>query len=220
MFGFRMLVMIAALALLLCACSQKPGIDYAGPVAEWRDYGGDKGGLKFSPLTQINRANVNGLEIAWEHRSGDWSEGGRDVSKTVFQVTPLVVGDTLYYCTPYNRIFALDAESGRERWVFDPAIRTKKLRTFYAPNCRGVSYWADSQPGPDATCRERIFEGTMDSELIAVDNTLWSGRVADLRVNDESTRAIRAFNRKLHRDRRVDIALLPIGDGLTLALKR
>ena len=161
--------MVAALALLPCACSQKPGIDYAGPVAEWRDYGGDKGGLKFSPLTQINRVNVKGLEIAWEHRSGDWSEGGSSVSKTVFQVTPLVVGDTLYYCTPYNRIFALDAESGKERWVFDPAIRTKKLRTFYAPNCRGVSYWADPRPGPDETCRERIFEGTMDSELIAVD---------------------------------------------------
>ncbi len=56
--------------------------------------------------------------------------------------------------------------------------------------------------------------------LIAVDNTLWYGRVADPRVRDADTRAIRAFNRTLHRDRRVEIALVPVGDGLTLALKR
>ena len=67
---------------------------------------------------------------------------------------------------------------------------------------------------------ERCLELVRRGGLIAVDNTLWSGRVADLRVNDESTRAIRAFNRKLHRDRRIDLALLPVGDGLTLALKR
>ena len=165
----RAFLAFATLTLLTTACSDKPGIDYSGPVAEWRDIGGDKGGLKYSPLTQVNRANVKGLKVAWVHRSGDWSEATDGNSKTVFQVTPLVVGDTLYYCSPYNRIFALDAESGKERWVFDPAIRNRKLRGFYAPNCRGVSYWADPQPGPDEACRERIFEGTMDSELIAVD---------------------------------------------------
>ena len=67
---------------------------------------------------------------------------------------------------------------------------------------------------------ERCLALVRRGGLIAVDNTLWSGRVADLRVNDESTRAIRAFNRKLHRDRRIDLALLPVGDGLTLAFKR
>ena len=56
--------------------------------------------------------------------------------------------------------------------------------------------------------------------IIAIDNTLWYGRVIDRRDQSVDTRAVRAFNRKLHRDRRVDIALVPIGDGLTLALKR
>jgi predicted O-methyltransferase YrrM len=56
--------------------------------------------------------------------------------------------------------------------------------------------------------------------LIAVDNTLWSGRVIDAKVNDPDTVALRAFNKKLHTDSRVAISLLPIGDGLTLALKR
>jgi predicted O-methyltransferase YrrM len=56
--------------------------------------------------------------------------------------------------------------------------------------------------------------------VIAIDNTLWSGHVADLRRGDPDTRAIRAFNRRLHRDKRIDVALVPIGDGLTLAYKR
>ena len=55
--------------------------------------------------------------------------------------------------------------------------------------------------------------------LICIDNVLWSGAVADPQINDQDTRALRALNRKLHRDRRVDISLVPIGDGLTLARK-
>lgn len=56
--------------------------------------------------------------------------------------------------------------------------------------------------------------------LIAIDNTLWSGRVADPSERDENTAALRALNDKLHRDERVDLSLLPIGDGLTLVRKR
>ena len=56
--------------------------------------------------------------------------------------------------------------------------------------------------------------------LIAIDNTLWSGRVADPANDEADTKALRAFNAALHRDERVDLALLPLGDGLTLALKR
>jgi predicted O-methyltransferase YrrM len=56
--------------------------------------------------------------------------------------------------------------------------------------------------------------------VIAVDNTLWYGRVIDRRDRSADTRAIRAFNRKLHRDPRVELSLVPIGDGLTLARKR
>ncbi len=56
--------------------------------------------------------------------------------------------------------------------------------------------------------------------LIAVDNVLWHGRVIDTEVNDADTRAIRAFNEKMHSDERVWHSMLPVGDGLTLAVKR
>jgi len=67
---------------------------------------------------------------------------------------------------------------------------------------------------------ERCLKLVRRGGLIAIDNTLWYGKVIDRRDRTADTRAIRAFNRKLHRDRRVDLSLLPIGDGLTLALKR
>lgn len=67
------------------------------------------------------------------------------------------------------------------------------------------------------------FEATLQllrrGGVIAVDNVLWSGRVADANVNDSSTVALRAFNEQLHNDQRVAISLLPIGDGLTLVRK-
>lgn len=56
--------------------------------------------------------------------------------------------------------------------------------------------------------------------LIAIDNTLWSGKVADAKANDSETNAIRDFNQHLQRDSRVDLSLVPIGDGLTLAMKK
>jgi predicted O-methyltransferase YrrM len=70
------------------------------------------------------------------------------------------------------------------------------------------------------TYYERCLKLVRRGGLIAADNTLWGGSVADARNQSVDTRAIRAFNRKLLRDRRVDMALVPVGDGLTLALKR
>ncbi|MEA5568347.1 class I SAM-dependent methyltransferase [Anabaena sp. UHCC 0399] len=67
---------------------------------------------------------------------------------------------------------------------------------------------------------ERALQLIRPGGLIAIDNVLWSGRVADPQIQNPSTQAIRNFNQKLHDDERVTISLVPIGDGLTLALKR
>ncbi len=67
---------------------------------------------------------------------------------------------------------------------------------------------------------ERTLQLIRPGGLIAIDNVLWSGRVADPQIQDENTQIIRNLNKKLHQDERVTLSLLPIGDGLTLALKR
>ncbi|MGH8737723.1 MAG: class I SAM-dependent methyltransferase [Burkholderiales bacterium] len=78
----------------------------------------------------------------------------------------------------------------------------------------------DADKAGYAAYYERCLRLLRKGGLIAADNTLWGGAVADPRVRDVDTRALRTFNRRLLRDRRIEIALLPVGDGLTLALKR
>ena len=120
-------------------------------------------------LTQINAQNVNQLEVAWVHHSGDVSDGTGAVTKTSFQVTPIVANDTLYYCTGFNRVFALDPETGTERWSFDPELRGTRLSGPYPLTCRGVAYWEGSDPADVGACSKRILTGTLDSQLIAID---------------------------------------------------
>ena len=159
---------ISALVVgVLLGCGAPDPVDYSGPTANWPFWGGDRGATHFSPLTQIGPENVEQLEVAWEHRSGDYYTG--DTSLTAFAVTPIVVHDTLYYCTPFQRVFALDPETGEERWSFDPGLKSKTGEGPYPLNCRGVSYWEDSQADAGAACARRIFYGTRDSELIALD---------------------------------------------------
>jgi caffeoyl-CoA O-methyltransferase len=78
----------------------------------------------------------------------------------------------------------------------------------------------DADKSSYRTYYERCLALLRPGGLIAIDNTLWSGRVADPAVTDADTQAIRELNAYLHTDQRVDLSLLPVGDGLTLALKR
>ncbi len=155
--------------LLACGAEPAPRLTAAGPVADWPHYGGGLEGLGWSPLDQIDRSNVGHLEVAWQHRSGDISDGSGDLSRTSFQVRPIVPNGTLYYCTGMNRVFALDPETGAERWSYDPGMRNRKLIGPYPRVCRGVAWWPDEQAQPEATCRERIYTATLDAELIALD---------------------------------------------------
>jgi quinoprotein glucose dehydrogenase len=156
-------------ALSLGAC--RPAsveIDTSGPTANWPQYAGDNAGLSFSPLTQITAANVPHLALAWEHRSGDFSGPSDTHSRTSFAGRPIVPNDTLYYCTPFNNVIALDPETGAERWRFDAKTRNRKLEGPYPLICRGVSYWREPALA-GAACEERILTATLDSELIALD---------------------------------------------------
>ncbi len=160
-------IVAAALALAVMSCA--PEIDYSGPTSEWNQYGGDLGGLRYSALSQITADNVGHLEKAWEYRSGDLSDGTGETTHSSLQVTPIVADGVMYFCTPFNRVIALDPETGEELWAFDPDLQLTKLHGAYPLTCRGVSTWLDEARGPQEQCRRRIFTGTHDSELIALD---------------------------------------------------
>ncbi|WP_416465414.1 membrane-bound PQQ-dependent dehydrogenase, glucose/quinate/shikimate family [Sphingomonas sp. VDB2] len=129
-------------------------------VGDWASYGNDAGGTRFSPLAQITPANVGDLQPAWTYRFGPAPAG----APRSLQVTPIKVGDTLYACTSYNDIVALDAETGHERWRYGAHTDVSGV-----PHgaCRGVSYYR--VPGAVGACAARIFTNTIDARLIAVD---------------------------------------------------
>ncbi len=105
----------AAAALLLPASNP-------AQVADWPYYGGDAGGSRYSPLTQIDRTNVQNLKVAWTYHTGDVSDGTKYRRKSAFETTPILVDGTLYFSTAFNRVIALDPETGAERWSYDPEI--------------------------------------------------------------------------------------------------
>ena len=157
-------------AIAMTACGPSPSIDYEGPTGDWPEYGGDKGGMRWSPLTQVNRSNVEDLEIAWKYNHGDVSDGSDGTTRTSFNATPIVVDDRMFFCTGLNRVIALAPETGEELWTFDPQNRNTRLKGPYPRSCRGVAYFgSDSKKADGERCRNRVFTGTVDSELIALD---------------------------------------------------
>jgi quinoprotein glucose dehydrogenase len=139
----------------------------AGEAGDWAFYGGDGGGSRYSALDQINRGNVGQLKPAWELHTGDVSDGSDGRPKSEFETTPIVVGRTMYLSTPFNRVLAVDPETGRQIWGFDPKI---DLREHYSEGLvnRGVTFWSDPD-GTGGPCRQRIFLATIDARLFALD---------------------------------------------------
>src|SRR5690349_10009636 len=104
---------------------------------EWPFYGGDAAGSKYSSLQQINRQNVKQLKVVWTYHTGEISDGSTLPVRTAFECTPLVVEGILYLTTPFGRAVALEAESGKELWSFDPKLdRGRPYNLFIS---RGVS---------------------------------------------------------------------------------
>jgi quinoprotein glucose dehydrogenase len=141
-----------------------------GGVADWPVYGGDHGGARYSPLDQINRENVSLLEVAWEYHTGDFSDGSGGRPKTSFQTTPILVDGLLYLSTAYNRVIALNPETGTQIWAYDPGI-DKTIRRSESAS-RGVTAWLDEGRGIGQPCRRRIFIATLDARLIALDSLI------------------------------------------------
>lgn len=134
----------------------------------WATFNGGLRAQKYSTADQITPENVANLEKAWEYHTGDVSDGSGDVPMTVWSATPLFVNDTLYIGTPFYRIIALDPGTGEEKWTFDPDAVLKALTQPDLKN-RGVAYWQAENPEPGEPCQKRVYIGTMDAKLYAVD---------------------------------------------------
>jgi quinoprotein glucose dehydrogenase len=158
-------ISLIACTLSLSSIGARPA---DGPTSEWPYYGGDEGGSRYSQLTQIKKSNVTGLKVAWEYHTGDVSDGSQGRRRSAFETTPIVVDGTMYLTTPFNRVIALEPETGVEKWSFDPKIDLSGPYSEGLIN-RGVTLWTDATKKLSGSCRQRIFLATIDARLFALD---------------------------------------------------
>ena len=121
---------------------------------EWRAYGFDAHGSRFSPLSEINRDNVSRLAVAWTYHTGEPLPTSN--RKRSLETTPIVVHGAMYLATPLGKVVALDPTTGREKWTFDAHVDPSTRFGDFAS--RGVSHW-----------RDRILYATVDARLFALD---------------------------------------------------
>lgn len=146
-----------------------------GQEIGWEANGRDVQGTRYSPAAAITRENVARLEIAWTYRTGEAQPRFATAKPASFEAVPLVHEGVMYVGTPLGRVIALDAATGAELWVFDPAIRRDVEYGDFAS--RGVSLWIDPEATPGAACRARVFVATPQSQLFALDGR--DGRPCD-----------------------------------------
>jgi quinoprotein glucose dehydrogenase len=137
------------------------------PESHWPVYGADAAGSQYSRLDRLNAGNVAGLEVAWTFRTGELGQGARDGEKLTFEATPVHFEGTLFFPTAYGTVFALDPVTGAERWRRDTGV--DRSRGYSEVTSRGVGAWRDPTADAAAPCSARIFYGTIDARLVALD---------------------------------------------------
>lgn len=159
----------AAWVLAASAGSAQSADSSRAPAADvgWSSYGADPAGTRYSPASQIDRTNVSRLEVAWAYRTHALEQKTEMVRKAAFESTPILVDGELVLTTPYDHVIALDPVRGTRLWEYDPRIDLG--REYSEVTSRGVAAWTDSAAAPGSRCRQRLFVGTLDGRLIAID---------------------------------------------------
>jgi quinoprotein glucose dehydrogenase len=152
---------------LILAFTVQSSIATAAPEADWPAYGGDAGGTRYSPLTQITPANVSELHVAWTFRTGELGQGVKDWKRSAFEATPILYDGALYLTTSSTDVVAINAVDGSLRWRHDS--QSRKDLHYSDGVSRGVSLWVDPASAAGATCHARIFAPTLDGRLLALD---------------------------------------------------
>jgi quinoprotein glucose dehydrogenase len=158
----RRAVLIIAATVALAALA--PAV-----AKDWSHYGGGPGGSRFADAAEITPANVDRLTRVWTARTGHMNAPRAALDESKFQATPILAGGKLVLCTPFNTVIALDPATGAEIWRHDPGLVTDGVDPANGFNCRGVTAWTDPAGPSDAPCAARVFMGTNDHRLVALD---------------------------------------------------
>ncbi|MBV8773255.1 MAG: pyrroloquinoline quinone-dependent dehydrogenase [Deltaproteobacteria bacterium] len=135
--------------------------------AGWPAYGGDPGGSRYSQARQITPATVPRLQLAWTFRTRALPHDPELDRKSAFEATPILVDGRLFFSTPYDHVIALDPRNGTKLWEFDPKLELPHGAS--EVTSRGVAAWRDPRAQRDQPCALRVFIGTLDARLIALD---------------------------------------------------
>jgi len=164
-FGAIGVAAVAAAVTLLPigrAGAQGPNND---PPQQWDAFGGNQQSQKYSTATQITPDNVKNLKRAWSIHTGDVSSGSH---ATTWGATPLFVNNTVYIGTPKYNIFAVEPDTGKQKWKYAASGANGPEENQGLKN-RGVAYWAASAPAAGQACQKIVYIGTMTGELHGVD---------------------------------------------------
>lgn len=130
MVNFKQRLCLFSTFLIFCSCEMQGDSNYT----TWNTYKGDETSSSYSSLDQINKENVHQLEVAWEYHTGDLDEEAR----STIQTNPIIIDGVLYGVSPRLKVFAVDAKTGKEQWVFDPFEGERGRGSM-----RSVVYWED-----------------------------------------------------------------------------
>src|SRR5260370_42535747 len=137
------------------------------PEAGWPTYSNDPGGTRYSAASQIDRSNVSQLKVAWTYRTGALPHDEELDKKAAFEATPILVDGKLFLSTPYDHVIALNPKTSAKLWEFDPNLQLPYDSSEITS--RGVSAWQDAHAKAGQPCALRIFIGTLDARLMALD---------------------------------------------------
>ena len=150
------------------------------PGKNWLGYGGDAGQQRYHPSDGINVSNAKNLNVKWIHQHGE--------KLGSHETTPVIEDGIMYYTTPYNHVFAVDAKTGKELWQY--THKNKPAIYCCGPNSRGV-----------ALLKDKVIFATLDAMLVALDKKTgklaWEKQIADNEAGYSQTHTPAVYKDKI-----------------------
>jgi quinoprotein glucose dehydrogenase len=134
---YRVLLLLGPVTLI-CSCN-----DPVEKYNNWEKYKGSDESINYSSLRQVDTGNVKTLQVAWVYHTGD----ADTINHSQIQCNPIVVNGVLYGTSAQMKLFAIDASTGKQKWVFNPfdSLGANKRLFFILNNSRGTRYWSDGK---------------------------------------------------------------------------